>query len=228
MAKVTNKSFKIKLDDGELSLYFKHPTYEEVTLIDMEFRRIYSVAVREGIITQAEAIKQFRNSGAWTKEDEAEISDIMLRISLSENVINDHEQKMDDRREAALKVANMRSELLQKMSTRTNLFDHTAESMAEQQKLHQFIILCTYNEEDDERMFASKEDYQNFLNANKDAGSEIYREAYFFDYELPEDISETWAEVQFLKEDIKEQENAQTKVKKKAKRKTKKKANKKG
>ena len=141
----------------------------------------------------------------------------MLQLSLLENIIKDEQKKHEEKREAALKAANIRSDLLQKMGTRTGLFEHTAESMAEKQKLHKFILLCTYDHDTDERKFDSKEEYQEFLNDFPDLGSALYKEAYFFDYELPEDVSETWAEVQFLRDDVRAQaEEADNKNKKKA------------
>ena len=214
------KIFKIKNKEKELSLYFKAPTHEEVMIIDMEYRKIYSIAVRNDVITKAEAIKQYKKSGAWTKEDDTEVGDLMLKLSLLETVIKDKNKDKTERREAALKAANIRSDLLQKMDIRTSLFEHTAEYMAEQQKLHKFIILCTCKEEDDERLFDTKEEYQDFLNEYPVLGSSLYKEAYFYDYELPEDISESWAEVQFLREDIEEEKaNKENKPKKKTRKK---------
>ena len=209
------KSFKLKIGGEQTDLYFKPPTHEEVMLIDMEFRRIYSLAIRNDVITQAEAIKQYMKSGAWNKEDDNEVADTMLKLTLLENVIKDEKKDVKERREAALKAANLRSDLLQKMNVRTGLFDHTAESMAEQQKLHKFIILCTYREEDDEKFFDNRDDYQTFINNNGDSASALYKEAYFYDYELPEDISESWAEVQFLKQDLENQTKEPEKKKRK-------------
>ena len=125
------KSFKLTTEDSELDLYFKPPTHEEVMLIDIEFRRIYSLAVRNDVITKAEAIKQYTKTGAWSKDDDNEVADTMLKLTLLESVIKDKEKKLTERRDAALKAANLRSDLLQKMNVRTGLFDHTAESMAE-------------------------------------------------------------------------------------------------
>lgn len=199
------KHFTIEIDNKNVELYFKPPTQDEVLQIDMEYRRIYSIAVRNDIITQAEAIKQYRKSGAWSKDDESEVADLMFNLTLLESVINDDKKDIEERRKSAQDAASLRAELLDKMNVKTSLFDHTAESMAEKQKLHKFILLCTCNKEDDELYFSDGESYQNFLNENPDAGSELYREAYFYDYNLSQDISESWAEVKFLKDQAKEE-----------------------
>lgn len=201
LSKMKKKIFKIKVNDSDLELYFKPPTHEEVLEIDMEYRKIYSLAIRNEIITQAEASKKYEKIGAWSKEDENVISDLMLQLSLLEHLILDEKQEKKNRREAALKAAKMRAELLKKMNTRTTLFDNTAESLAEQQKFHKFILLCTRKTENDELLFNDRDEYQEFLDNYNTAGSTLYKEAYFWGYDLPEDISDSWAEVKFLKSD---------------------------
>lgn len=210
---VNVKDFTITIDEKDIDLYLARPTHEEVLAIDMEYRKIYSMAIREGVITQAEAIKQFKQVGAWDSDDEEEISRIMFEISLLERVIRNESESAteDERREAALKATKLRSDLLRKMGTRTSLFEQTAEQMAEEQKIHKYILLCCRRKDDEERFFDSREEQQQFANNEAEEMSTIYREAYFFDYNLPEDISQDWEEVKYLKKMAEEQLEKNTK-----------------
>lgn len=191
--------FQVKIDEKKIDLYFSLPTHEEVLAIDMEYRKIYSMAVREGIITQAEALKKYKEQGAWTKEDDDDLNDFMVQIALLEIVIKDETKEEKERADAALKTTKLRSDLLQKMNVKTGLFDSTAEQMADEQKTYKYILLCCRQEEDDEKFFESRQQQQDFANNYRDQMSFIYRRAYFFSYNLPEDITSEWAEVQFLK-----------------------------
>ncbi len=183
----------------EMELYFLPPTHEELLAIDMEYRKIYSMAVRESVITNAEALKRYKTSGAWEKEDENSITDFIFKLKLLETVITDEKEDNKKRKESAFEATQVRADLLQKMNIRTGLFDHTAESMAEEQKIHKYILLCCRTVEDDERLFDSREEQQQFSNDNNEIMSTIYRKAYFFVYNLSDDISADWAEVQFMK-----------------------------
>jgi hypothetical protein len=195
------KTFEVTPDGtaDKRTLAFKHPTYKETMALDMEYRRAFSEAVRNGVMTNAEAIKSMKKTGAWTDEDDAEISRRIIEVS-------DLEVKLGERKgepEELVKLANdlmkKRNDLLAEMNKRTELFENTAEGVADQCRIYKMIYYCLLDE-DGNRFFSTEEEFEQFTEKYPSAISYMYRKAYFFQYDVDENVSDRWAEVQYLKE----------------------------
>lgn len=203
---ITKKEFKVTIDNKDVLLYFKHPTQEEIFKLDLVYRVAFANAMRQGVMCEAEARKVFKESGAWTSEDENKINMLTLKIAQLETIVkaflqgsNPEEKNEDDINNMVTELMTLRNDHLTLIGTRTSLFRQTAEGAADEQRMHKFVELCCYRSEDEEKLFGSHDEYINFLMEQHDAESEIYKQAYMFEYGLPEDISAGWAEVEWLK-----------------------------
>jgi hypothetical protein len=207
-----SKNFTVNLDGADIQLYFKRPNHEETTIIDMEYRKMYSMAVRQGILTEAEAKKQFRKSGAWSEDDENMLFTLQAEIVQKEQKLQQgvkdkvQEKELDD---LVLELAKLRNKFLDRINEKTDLFESTAESMADKQKMHKFIELCLRKTEDSSAFFENRESYETFVEEHHVLLSQFYKEAYFFEYGIPDDLSADWGEVKYLKQ---KSEDAQKKV----------------
>ena len=90
------KSFKVKINGIEKELYFKVPSHAKAMSIDLEYRKNFAEGVRTGLMTNAEAAKVFKKSGAWTLEDDREATDLISRIAILESVIESYEKNKND------------------------------------------------------------------------------------------------------------------------------------
>jgi len=239
MGKFSNRTFEIELAGAKQTLYFKKPNQEELFEIDLIYRKVLALLLRQGCMMESEAEKLFEKSDTWTKKDDEQIEECTKRIAelsiMLDKTSKDYEKSgeiSDEDRDNALELVHLisleRAELSKMINKRTEIFSNTAESQANEQKMHKFAELCCYHKETDQRFFEDHEQYTEFLAENQTVASEIYKETYYFEYGLPEDLTSEWSEIKFLKRAGEEGERKfrELEAKKEQKKKTRKVANK--
>ena len=226
------KEFKVKIDGKERNLFLSTPSHGASIKIDLHYRKMFADGVRAGLLTSAEARKRAGEAEVWTEKDSEDSFDVVQRIGILETIIeNDKgsasEQEMED---AILALEKLRTKALEFVAKRNEVLDNTAEGFAEEQKIHKFIEMCLKDTASGESLFSNVSEYEKFLNENPDSGSEIVKQAYFFEYGSPDEIGEKWAEVKYRKaqaekimKEHEEKEAEKEKIKKSAKKKVSKK-----
>ncbi|MHA2111272.1 MAG: hypothetical protein ACXADW_11475 [Candidatus Hodarchaeales archaeon] len=221
---VQNKSdiFVIDVEDSNIRVYLSKPTHREILELDLHYRKMFAEAVRGGLMTHAEASKKYARNNSWTDDDESEIARLMIELTALEDLLRSKDVDEKAKNEAAVKATALRIKLVKLNRTKTDLFENTAESFAEEQKIHKFIQLCLRTEDGDESYFSDLGHYEKFARDYRDVLSLIYRKAYFYDYNLPEDLTADWEEVKYLndykeKQDKKRQEEQAAKTKQEVK-----------
>jgi hypothetical protein len=193
-----SREFTIKVNGQDTTVFFVRPTVSELMQIDMEYRRIYSEAVRTGIMAEAEARKIFRKSGAWDKSDEDKISNLSLAVAQSLAQLTD-KLSSEEGVKLATQINTMRGELMGLIGQRIELFANTAEGIANENRIHKLIELCCVRADTKEKFFDSRDGYELFVQSNKDTLSSIFREAYAFEYGQVEEAMAEWPEVKYLR-----------------------------
>lgn len=225
------KQFKVTLDgtEDERTYSFKRANYKVVMALDMEYRKAFSASVRAGIMTTAEAAKQMQESGAWTDKENQDVAEQMVEISTMEDDLRtrqkDPEADRKEMDELAKTLVRTRHEVYSKINEKSNLFENTAEGVADQHRTYKFIYFCLVDEKGT-AVFDNEEELEEFTEKYPEAISFIYRNAYFHHYGLDENISATWAETEYykqreeeIKEDLQKEEVKEEKPKPKVKRK---------
>ena len=204
---VKSKSFTLLVDDKEVTLYFKRPNQDDLFEIDKTYRKIYSAAILDGIMTEVQARRIHAKSGAWTEEHDKEIREIAQTISKLEVVLRSCDPKDSESLQLAANMNTLRAQMMTRIGDKQDLFNNTAEGIALEQKMHTFIQRCCRVDGSNELYFKTKDDYKEFVSEYADEMGEIHKEAYFYEYRLPEDIAKDWAEIEFidrLNDEIKE------------------------
>lgn len=222
-----SEPFEVVLDSTEEKKTYciKNPTHEEVMICDMEYKRVFSVAVREGLMTIAEVNKKMKETGAWSEEDTADVSQYMAELAIMELKLKERKLKQNDLDKVAHQATIMRNKLMFKMRIQTEILDKTAEGIAEQAKIYKSVRYCIVDADTKERIFDDIDEFEKFNEENPSAISFLYRKTYLFEHGLDENIAETWQETMYLNDrgkEIKEQV-AKLEKEKKAKSKSKKK-----
>ena len=218
-----SEPFEVLLDSTEETKKYciKNPSHEEVMICDMEYKRIFSVAVREGVMTIAEANKQMKETGAWSEEDTADVSQYMAELAIMEMKLKERKFEKEKLDKIANEATIMRNKLMFKMRIQTEILDKTAEGIAEQAKIYKSIRYCLVDSDTKERVFEDMDDFETFNEENPSAISFIYRKTYLFEHGLDENMADSWEETMYLKDRGKEiqKELDQEKTKNKAKKK---------
>lgn len=206
------KEFTIELDNKTLTLAFHRPNQEELFQIDLVYRKIYSEALRARVMTEAEVKKVLRKNGSWTKADEDRISDLSFQIANLQGIVETlKESSSSDIVDVVSQITERRTELLDLIGQRTAMLSNSAEGIANEQRMHKFIELCCVRIPDKSRFFDDFDHYKQFVADNADVMSEIYKQAWLFEYAMDEDHSSHYPELQILEDAIKrENESKET------------------
>lgn len=210
------KLFTVNVDGEDKEVFLRNPTHSDSIKIDLQYRKMFAEAVRAGLLTNAESRKVYEKNKTWREEDEKQLQNYITRIAILESIItqsekDEEEYNSEDTKEAVEKLQDLRMKSLELNARKMEMSANTAEGFAEEQKIHKFIELCLIDSDTNGKMFENEKEYARFLEKNPDAGSEILKRAYFYEYGDPNEITKEWAEMKFAKaqEDRKEKEDRQ-------------------
>lgn len=216
---------KITIEGTKTEAKFAEPKQSQIFELDKFYRKIFSECIREGIMTEAEAKKRFNESGAWTKDEESQIQILIQKIAFHSASLQTLTEINDESTDIITAIQEDRAELFELIGRKTELLSNTAEGMANEQKVFKYISLCLCSE-DGTSLFSGQEELEKYSTENRDDFSEIVQEAYCLVYGIDndKDITEDWAEVQFLSNVSEDKEPKKKSPKKKSpKKKTQKK-----
>jgi len=207
-------TFRVQINSEEKELYFRNPNQEELLMLDLEYRKIFSQGLREGIISEAEAKKIADRNKVWTREDDKKISSIAFEIGILESIVKNDDKKSDDKQieDAIGTLSERRSELISLINQKVEVVSNTAEGLAGQQRMHKFVQLCCVIASDNSRLFSNLSSYEDLAQEDPDTVSEIYKQAYFHEYGNPENLTKEWPEIKYIKDKVEESKKQQEKV----------------
>lgn len=212
--------FTIEVDGVPVALMVKRPNQEELFAIDLEYKRCYALAVRQDVMTEAEAKTAFENNGTWTKEHDNEIdmkSIEIARLEIALKAAKTDEQKL----EIVNELSPIRVRVLELIGERTQIFSNTAEGFASDQRIHKMAEMCCVEAKGGDPYFGPHNLYIDFVSAHPDELSTIFTQTYLFEYKLNRDYTEEWGEMKYVKElNEKEKTKPAKASKKKASKKT--------
>jgi len=190
-----SKEFTLNLNDGtKEKVHFVRPSQDDLFQLDLKYRQIYSEAIRQDVMTEAEAVKRLEMTGAWGEQDEEETNDMLVELSKLQGEIKSGQVKKEAVvAKKIMEISKLRRKIMEKMTVKNNILEQTCEGLAEDQKRYYYISLCTMKGE--EKFFEDFDAFKDFLKEEYDAGSELYKRAYFFLHDLSEDPTSEWAEV---------------------------------
>lgn len=198
MSESRGRPFTVEIGGKERKLCFKRPNQDDLFAVDKTYRLIYSEAIKEGIMTEVQARRVHAESGTWTEAHDKEIREIAQNIARLEVVLRASDPKDPEALKLAGNINTMRAQMMSRIGDKQELFSNTAEGLATEQKMHTFIRLCCIDADTGERFFRDLDHYKQFVADEIDAMSEIHREGYFYEYRLPEEIAQDWAEIEFV------------------------------
>jgi hypothetical protein len=138
------------------------PTQKDALEMDMAYRRGFSRAVREGLMTEFEAKRTFSNNGTWGEKQENEIKQLQIKVIGLEMDLGKVDQCGPKGRLLCFQIMETRNKLLELINYKTNLFSRqTAEGYAEAVRIAALAQLCTFNESN-EQVFPSHEIYATY------------------------------------------------------------------
>lgn len=147
--KVTEKS--------PIEVILKKPTRRQIEEADLEYSVEMSRCIKKGILTKAMLSKKYSDTGGSLSEDEAknlvdlykkvfDLQNEMVRIEASSKQ-EENKQKIED---LVAEISNTRKDIVEIESNHRSLFDHTADSKAQNRLLLWYILNLTFIKKEDD------------------------------------------------------------------------------
>jgi len=152
---VSNEEITIKkkvIEKSPTVIVLKKPTRRQAEEADLEYSVEMSKCIKKGILTKAMLAKKYSDTGGLMSETESqrlgdlykEIFDLQLDSSKLEAVIEKTDEIKTRQEEILTKITDSRNEIVNIESGYRALFDHTADSKAQNKVLTWYILNLSY------------------------------------------------------------------------------------
>ena len=159
---MVNRSFKAKDRFGaDLEFELKEPTLLEETEAEMQYRKAYSCALKEGLLTRRAMKELMEENGIWRTSDEAEMAELAKDIALLEIKLGDLETKsnLEECGKIAGELAEKRSRLFDLFLLQQSSYVHSCEGYAEMVRIESLMAACTIIKAGNKRYWKTYKEY---------------------------------------------------------------------
>lgn len=157
-----DRIFDTKDKNGNvISVHFKRPTQAQILSSDFIFKKCFSEAIRNGIMTSVEALKLLRDQGAWNDDSETQSAKLRDEISEIEMKFKQGDLIGDDGDQAYLKIKDLRTRLNEITSLVSNISENTADSYASDAKTRWLAAECSFHSDGKRKIFKDAADFSD-------------------------------------------------------------------
>lgn len=192
---------ELSINGETVQAKFSEPNQSQVFELDKFYRKVFSECIREGILTESEATKRYQDTGAWTKEDDQKVNNLIQSVAFNSILLSEEDELTDQAADLVTKIQADRNSMLEMLGRKTDMFSNTSEGMANEQRVYRFVSLCLCSE-DGMVLFGSEKELEDFAQNEKESFDLVMRNAYSKVYNVDMEDTELtrgWAEVEFLK-----------------------------
>ena len=151
----TGKETTIKkktIEKSPVEVFLKRPTRRQIEEADLEYSVEMSRCIKKGILTKAMLAKKYSDTGGLMSETEStrlvelykEIYDIQTENIKLEAITNKTDEIKERLSDVVIKSTQIRKEIVDIESSYRALFDHTADSKAQNKIILWYIINLTF------------------------------------------------------------------------------------
>jgi hypothetical protein len=153
-------TFKIKIDNIEEDFTIKSPSLADQREAQKVYNQAFSDAVKSGCIVRARLDDLLKEQGLWDDNKQAKFNKLQQQILDHEKTLSKGGINLKAAKEIAVKMKDLREDLRELISVRTNLDNHTAEGQADNARFNYLISSClVYSNNKDKKYFKNYEDY---------------------------------------------------------------------
>jgi hypothetical protein len=153
-------NFKFFVDGSEQDFTIKSPSLGDQREAQKVYNQAFSDAVKSGCIVRARLDDLLKEQGLWDDNKQVKFNTLQQQILDSEKSLAKGGINLKMAKEIAIKMKNLREDLRELISVRTNLDNHTAEGQADNARFNYLISSClVYSNNKDKKYFKSYEDY---------------------------------------------------------------------
>lgn len=178
----TSRVFTSKDESGtEVTLKLNKPSHKVSTDANFVYSQTFSKAIRNGIMTNAEAFDIVKKNGIWSDDDEARAKELRDKIKDLETAFESAELSNEQGMDKVKEIKALRSDLANLNSKINSVTDNTAETMANDSKNQFIAAMCTVDSTTGKKVFKDLDDF--LLRSSEKIAIDSFTEAILANYE---------------------------------------------
>lgn len=155
------ETFSLQVDGKNVEFLVQSPTLHQQREGQKVYNQAFSDAVKSGSIVRAKLDDLLKDQGLWDDNKQARFMAIQTELNDCEKQLATGGISLQNAKGVALKMKNLREELKDLISVRTNLDTHTAEGQADNARFNYLVSCCLVYSSNKKVYFGSYEDYLN-------------------------------------------------------------------
>ncbi len=166
----------------EVTLRLVKPNQKILQDSNFASKQAFSKALRNGILTNEEALRIMKENSLWTDEDEKKNNEIRAQVRELEDILEQGKPSKEVGLATVQKLKELRDQLSDLNMKFTAVTDNTAETMAAEAKLHYWAAHCVVYNDSGKKVFPKGVD--EFLERGEEQiARDAFREAMLANYE---------------------------------------------
>lgn len=155
------ETFSLQVDGKNVEFLVQSPTLHQQREGQKVYNQAFSDAVKSGSIVRAKLDDLLKDQGLWDDTKQARFLAIQTELNDCEKQLATGGISLQNAKGVAIKMKNLREELKELISVRTNLDTHTAEGQADNARFNYLVSSCLVYSSNKKVYFSSYEDYLN-------------------------------------------------------------------
>jgi hypothetical protein len=154
-------TFKLFVDNKEQEFLVRSPSLADQRESQKVYNQAFSDAVKSGCIVRARLDDLLKDQGLWDDQKQIKFNTLQQELLDNEKVLAKGGISLKAAKQTAVQMKNLREDLRELISVRTNLDNHTAEGQADNARFNYLISSClVYYDNKDKKYF---KDYSEYL-----------------------------------------------------------------
>lgn len=154
-------TFTITLNSKDVDFLIKSPSLVEQREAQKVYNQAFSDAVKSGCIVRGRLEDLLKEQGLWDDNKQLKMTTLQQEILDGEKSLAKGGISINAAKQIAVKMKNLREDLRDLISVRTNLDNHTAEGQADNARFNYLVSSCLVYKDSKKKYFDNYEDYLN-------------------------------------------------------------------
>jgi hypothetical protein len=153
------KTFKVKIEDKEVSVMVRSPSVQDQKEATKAYNTAFSDALKAKAVVRAKLDDLLVEQGLWDEAKQADFNRLQSEILESERKLAKGGIALSQAKDIAINMKDLRDKIRSLISVKTNLDTHTAEGQADNARFNYLVSACTVYEDSKQSVFSSLENY---------------------------------------------------------------------
>lgn len=192
------RTFKVNVNGQEINLAVRSPALQDQREATKYYNIAFSDALKAKAVVRAKLDDLLIEQGLWDNTKQTKFAELQGKILEGERKLAKGGISLSEAKSSAIEMRNLRAQLRDLISVKTNLDTHTAEGQADNARFNYLVSACTVYNDSQKPYFSSYDDYMN--KSNDSVAIQAAQNLAGMLYGLDNDYEEKLPENKFLKQ----------------------------